>query len=501
MKPIQIMILYFATALAFADASAKTVSWAIYPKYDKLVRHYSNIFLFQRNGKWGMVKPGDIEILPASYEYITSFVNGYALAGTKEGSRYLLQAIVNENGEVSTPDEKLYISAKQYFSDGKLVVSNRNGKFGYINHFGKIVIKCQFDEAFPFKDGWAPVKQGNYFKYINETYDRDHSRGILLVDDFHYGDMTLASCFANGRAVIAYNKDLALIGTNGQKIKKLNESEFWRIYNKNNSVPEGKSGFVSSDNYTMICENGLYGLKLGDELIVKPQFNFFQAQFSDGYIIAADKRNKQGLLTVTDGRFTIGIEARSGSKSELEIDRKGNIESIKLNISIPSFHNNLKLLVDCGNGVMQDMTAKTSMSATSGTVSIVPVPYADTENCEINAVLENEGIIVAECSNNFALSYPIKLRVSKPGSDVIQANSDDIAVFSSTVFNDSNKAVEVTATWSTGGDPETRVIPAHGKVVFSSSIKVYENHTRTVRITLNTGESNSREIFFKTFFY
>ncbi len=90
MKSIRIIILTLVTVLAFADTSAKRVSWAISPKYDDLSRYNSYIFVFQQSGKWGMVKPGNTEILPASFEYITPFTNGYALAGVKEGFQYLL---------------------------------------------------------------------------------------------------------------------------------------------------------------------------------------------------------------------------------------------------------------------------------------------------------------------------------------------------------------------------------------------------------------------------
>ena len=498
MKSIRITILTLITVLAFADASAKTVSWAISPKYDKLSRYNSDIFVFQQNGKWGMVKPGNIEILPASYEYITPFTNGYALAGVKEGAQYLLQAVISETGDVSTLNEKLYLPASnQYFSDGKLVVSNRNGKFGYINPSGQIIIKCQFDNALPFKEGWAPVKQGNYFKYINETYDRTPSRSVMVVD-FHYGEMTLASCFSNGRAAIAYNKDFALIGTNGQKVRKLNETEFKQTYKNNNAAPKGNDGFQTSKSYTEYSENGYYGIKQGEEIIAKPQFNALPIQYSDGYIVA-DKNNRQGLLSIVDGNYSFDIKSATGSKSELEVDRKGNVEGVNLNIFTPSTRNDLKLLVDCGNGVMQDLTSQLTSNSSSESVSFTPILSANAENCVIKAALENDGILVAETSNNFSVSYPIKLRVSQPGPDTIQANESDIAVFSSTVYNDSNKPVEVTAKWSTGGQ-ETRTIPAHSKSVFSSSIRVNENHTRTVSITLSTGESNSRSIYFKTYF-
>lgn len=503
MKSIRIIIFTLVAVLAFADASAKTVSWAISPKYDELKRYHYDIFVFQQNGKWGLVKPGNVEILPASYDFILPFVNGYALAGNFDGNRYLLEVIVNEDGSVNKILEKLYLpiidlpKTPQYFSEGKLVVCNSLNKYGYIDVNGQITIKCQYDNALPFKNGWAPIKKGNYYSYINETYNINPSRNILVVD-FHDGDITHASCFYNGSAAIAYNNDFALIGSNGRKIKKLNKNEYLQTYKINNAAPKGSDGFQTSKTFAEYSENGYYGLKQGDEIVAKPQFNAFPFQYSDGYIIA-DKNNRQGLLSVIDGNYSFDIKSTAGSKSELEVDRKGNVEGVNLSVSTPSCRNSLKLLVDCGNGVMQDLTSQLSSNSSSESVSFTPILSANAENCVIKATLENDGILVAETSNNFSVSYPIKLRVSQPGPDTIQANESDIAVFSSTVYNDSNKPVEVTAKWSTGGQ-EIRTIPAHGKSVFSSSIRVNENHTRTVSITLSTGESNSRSIYFKTYF-
>lgn len=501
MKSIRTIILaLITTVLAFANASAKTASWAISPKYSKISRYYSDLFVFQQNGKWGMVKPGNNEILSASYEFITPFVNGYALAGVKEGSQYLLQAIITETGDVSVLHDKVYLpSSNQYFSEGKLVVSNRNGKFGYINPAGQVVIKLQFDKALPFKEGWAPVKQGNYFKYINETYDRNPSRSILVVD-FHYGEMTLASCFSNGRAAIAYNKDFALIGTNGQKVKKLNETEFKQTYKNNNSAPKSSVGFSSSKTYSEYSENGLFGLRLGDEVIVSPQFNSFPEQFSDNYIIA-DKNNKQGLLTVTEGSYMLEVKSQSGSSSELEVDRKGNVENVNLSVSLPVSANDLKLQIDNGDGQMRDVTSQATVNGNKANISILPSPNKNAESCIIKAVLENEGIVVSEVSNNFRLSYPIKLRVSQPKAVSSKADENDNVTIYSNIYNDSNKAVTVRVTMTAKQTvSQTYTIEAHKSVRISLTEKITSAQNMNASISLSSGEKAFSTLYLEPYF-
>jgi len=504
MKSIRIIILTLVTVLAFADASAKTVSWAISPKYDKLSRYNSDIFVFEQNGKWGMVKPGNVEILPASYDFVLPFVNGYALAGKFDGNRYLLESVVNEDGSVHNVSDILYLplidkTTPQYFSDGKLVVSNRNGKFGYINPSGQIVIKCQFDKALPFKEGWAPVKQGNYFKYINDTYDRNPSQSVLVVD-FHYGEMTLASCFSNGRAAIAYNKDFALIGTNGQKVRKLNETEFKQTYKNNNATPKENDGFSTVENYIEFSENGLLGLKQGSDLIVKPQFNSFPSQYGDGYIVT-ELNGRQGLLSVNEGNYSFDIKSASGSSSELEVNRKGLIEGINLNISLPSNRNNLKLVVDCGNGIEQDVTSHLSVNGTTATVMVTPSPTANAENCIISAKLVNDGIIVADVSKDFTLSYPIKLRVSQPKAVSSKADENDNVTIYSNIYNDSNKAVTVKVTLSAKRKvSHSYTIEPHGSFRISLTEKITVAQNVNAYVSLSTGERANSTLYLEPYF-
>jgi len=45
----------------------------------------------------------------------------------------------------------------------------QNGKYGYIDSKGKIVIQPQFDEADEFSEGLAPVRVGDKWGYIDPT--------------------------------------------------------------------------------------------------------------------------------------------------------------------------------------------------------------------------------------------------------------------------------------------------------------------------------------------
>ncbi len=500
MNLIRIIIATILSVLAFASASAKTASWAILPKYEKLNRYFNNIYAFQSGNKWGLVREGNIEIVSASYDFITPFINGYALAGVKDGNRYALKAIIAESGGVSLPSGTYYLPQNyQYVSEGKLAVSDRSGKYGYIDPTGNIIVKCQFDNALPFKEGWAPVKQGNFTKYISETYDRNPSKGTLVVD-FHYGEMTLSSCFSNGSAAIAYNKDFVLIGINGRKIKKLSESDFKHTYISNNTSSHSDNGFQKSHRLTAFTEDGKFGLKEADEVVVLPQFDSFGEEYANGTIIAS-KYSKFGVLKINDGDLSIDIRSHANNGLELDVDRKGNISAIDLNVNIPYAASTtpLRLFIDKGNGHLTDVSAEISASNGRVIYTFNPVVAPNAESCNIGCRVEYGGIVQGKQSQTFSLNYPVILRVSKPGPQFIRANENDIAHFSSTIYNDSNKSVTVTATWSTGRTI-TVTIPAHGSKSIADSIGVTSDFSKEISVTLSTGERAQSVINFQKYF-
>lgn len=73
----------------------------------------------------------------------------------------------------------VYISAQQNASSGYRVV-NRDGKFGYADANGNIVIRPQFDGARPFSDGMAAVAFS-----INKPQQSDCSCGALITMYHH----------------------------------------------------------------------------------------------------------------------------------------------------------------------------------------------------------------------------------------------------------------------------------------------------------------------------
>ncbi len=146
-----------------------------------------------------------------------------------------------------------------------------------------------------------------------------------------------------------------------------------------------------------------------------------------------------------------------------------------------------------------DKTSEFVRNGNLHTFTSIPSVSKNAEECETRVVVEQGGIVLADNTQLFLISYPIKLRVSAPGPTTVRANENDQATVSSTIFNDSNKQVTVTATWSNGKSSSVS-IPAHGSKSVSTTFSVTTNGTKDVSIKLISGEKAHSNITFNTFF-
>lgn len=79
----------------------------------------------------------------------------------KEGESY---HIVSSKGK--NVGEETFDNAKAFTRDGYAAVE-KNGKWGFVDAEGNLVIDCQYDDALSFTSGYAAVKQGDVWGYID----------------------------------------------------------------------------------------------------------------------------------------------------------------------------------------------------------------------------------------------------------------------------------------------------------------------------------------------
>lgn len=149
-------------------------------------KFHDGLASMEQNGKWGFItKDGTFAIAP-QYDEVEDFEDGYATVRTNRKwgvintkGEYVVEPITSESYEIRHLDKGCFVVKKGYdeygiVSNGKwvvepiyedisflkegLIVVKKDGKCGYINLQGEVVIPLQFDSACDFSDGKATVE-------------------------------------------------------------------------------------------------------------------------------------------------------------------------------------------------------------------------------------------------------------------------------------------------------------------------------------------------------
>lgn len=152
-----------------------------------------NQYLFIENEKYGLIQGGKI-IIPAQYESLSFLKDGFAIFG--KGEKY---GLIDSNNKVIVPakfdhitdysDELFVVAKDEIYSlyrikDAKLITTdydyislitdsalfsvNKNGKEGFINKEGKVIIPIKYVYATPFVDGKAYVAENENMEDLHQ---------------------------------------------------------------------------------------------------------------------------------------------------------------------------------------------------------------------------------------------------------------------------------------------------------------------------------------------
>lgn len=159
--------------------------------FEELTLADGGILAAKKDGKWGIIdESGAVRI---SFQFEDAAVNswGSAFAGGSgafqyDGKWYL----------VTTEGQKVFETAfagmkAPECADGYIAVANEDGKWGFADRTGNLVIDYQYDDAKSFSDHLAAVKQGDEWVYISES-------GAVVIDNVFYD----AQPFHNGIATV-----------------------------------------------------------------------------------------------------------------------------------------------------------------------------------------------------------------------------------------------------------------------------------------------------------
>ncbi len=117
-----------------------------------------------QNGKWNVINSSFEKVVDAEFDDVKLTDIGYCtetgMFFAKQGDKYTLY---NNAGE----------AVAQGFEDAKLFVSKepaavkQNGKWGFVDTNGKIVVEPKYEEANSFNAGYAPFRQGKKWGAVN----------------------------------------------------------------------------------------------------------------------------------------------------------------------------------------------------------------------------------------------------------------------------------------------------------------------------------------------
>lgn len=257
--------------------------------------------------KPGLEKPGELMAEKRFAKSISRLLNNSVL---KRYMTFLTSAVLmiyfipaaeihGESGMVTwlTPPE---LSYGRDFSEGLAVVNN-NGRYGFINDRGDVVIDFQYDSAQDFSEGLATVQ-------INNTSGAINSRGVIVFKS----EFEWIGRFSEGLASVKSGKLYGFIGKDGKiaiKPRFENTKPFssgfasvqsngrWYRINRDGAVvekPRGlavdprdlgfdeKYGVSFHDERAMVSKKSMYGFIDTDGKLAVPLKYYRVSNFSEG---------------------------------------------------------------------------------------------------------------------------------------------------------------------------------------------------------------------------
>lgn len=152
------------------------------------------------DGLWGYIdKTGEI-VIPCEWERAGAFSNG--IASVEKNMKY---GCINTAGQLIVPCQWNHFSPIS-FSEGLAAVQNDDGLWGFIDMTGTLVIPCAWEGGLPpsFSGGLAAVEKDGRMGYINGSGE------IVIPCDFKY-----AHAFSHGFAAVMDDHGLYFIDNSG----------------------------------------------------------------------------------------------------------------------------------------------------------------------------------------------------------------------------------------------------------------------------------------------
>lgn len=249
--------------------------YVVQPKYVSATSFHEGIaFVTPNNGQpLAINTKGETVFTCKGAEIVGFFSYGLACFRNKEGK----WGFYNSKGEIVITPQFTQVGV---FSEGLCSVRNEQGKWGYMDKEGKIVVTQQFDDALSYSQGHAAVlssgkwgvidKDGKY--RINPQYNQAYVDGanVLVNQNGKYGWVD-----SEGKVVINPQFDKAIPFGNGKLAAVESGGKFGYIDSEGKMViqPQFDAAIGFTGNVAIVVMAGKFGLIDSDgKIAVNPQF-------------------------------------------------------------------------------------------------------------------------------------------------------------------------------------------------------------------------------------
>lgn len=147
----------------------KSGEFVIPAQYEEACNFSEGLAAVQINDRWGFINKKGVLVIPAKFrgehQYYHGFKDGMALVGVTGKDGKWFYGFIDKTGKMVFSLKQKGITKAHNFSEG-LAAVEINGKWGYVDKTGKLVIPAVFESCGDFHEGLASVRVNNLYGFI-----------------------------------------------------------------------------------------------------------------------------------------------------------------------------------------------------------------------------------------------------------------------------------------------------------------------------------------------
>ena len=433
---------------------AQTIKWMVKPQYASITHYSKDVFkCTDQNGKVQLIDwNGKFLDIPEDADVITDYADGYAIV--LQGEK-ILGFLAEANHSFQPVNGDYYATKYSFFSEGYVVVAkgSAEGKQGYMDSKGNLVLECKYLEAMPVHKGWALVVEEGKDKIKPRRYKRSDDwagKGMSMLKSGE--SFVWATSFnTNGYALTRIKGGkYVVIDASFNEIEKGNKDEVnkfdysYKPVGSQEVNPPTNDQPIKNNDYSIYDEGGRKGYKTSGDEFAPAQFSAVEDFYAGRAIVSMG--NGFGIIELLDGKFVPNWPEERVRVYEYD----NTVEPLQFTLTAPASLENSKLEFDKGDGRYVDCNDLRCNFKVADQVIGRKSP-----NCTLQAkatFTENgfPDLLLWEGSQTVDIEY-ISIGLSSPITTSVYADENDNQTVKAVVTNTSSIPVKVSATLNVAG--------------------------------------------------